>query len=204
MVRIAKSHIFFVDDEPKIREVVGETLKEGGFKVSCFANGIDCLRRLTSQKCDLLITDVKMPEMDGMELLKQVKSISPWLPVLLITGYGDIPTALRAVRAGAANFIEKPLQRDSLLLAIRSVLQQGILRDPLLGESLTKTQMKILRLLLDGNTNKETAKLLHRNVRTIEWHRVRIMRKFGVKTLLELFKRATTMGLVDRWQMNDS
>jgi len=203
MTNSTKLHIFFVDDEPKIREVVGETLESVGFKVSCFACGADCLARLASQRCDLLITDVRMPEMDGVELLTEAKRLVPWIPVLLLTGYGDIPTAVRAIKAGADNFIEKPVDRQTLLSAVESALQQTTYLDPLLGRSLTRTEMRILRLLLDGNSNKETAMLLHRSMRTIAYHRNRIMRKLGVNTVLELFKRATTMGLVDRQQTSN-
>ena len=197
MTNSTKPHIFFVDDEPKIRKVVGETLESVGFKVSCFAGGADCIARLASQRCDLLITDVRMPEMDGVELLTEAKRLVPWIPVLLLTGYGDIPTAVRAIKAGAVNFIEKPVDRETLLSAVESAMEQTTSPDPLLGRSLTKTEMRILRFLMDGNSNKETAKLLHRNIRTIAWHRGRIMRKFGVNTLLELFKRVNTIGLAN-------
>jgi len=193
---IAKRHIFFVDDEPKIRAIVGETLEGVGFKVSCFASAMDCLKELRSQRCDLLITDVRMPEMDGIELLREAKRIAPWLRVLLVTGYGDVPMAVAAFKTGAVDLIEKPLDRETLLSAIESVLKQITPVEPLLGESLTKTEMRVLSLLMDSKGNKGIARLLRRSVRTIETHRCRIMRKFGVDNLLDLFKRATAMGLV--------
>ena len=79
MTSIAKQHIFFVDDNPEVRNVVGRTLKQVGAKVSCFACADDCLEKLRNQKCDLLITDVKMPGMSGIGLLRKVKLIAPWL-----------------------------------------------------------------------------------------------------------------------------
>ena len=193
---IAKRHIFFVDEEPKIRAIVGETLEGVGFKVSCFASAMDCLKELRSQRCDLLITDVRMPEMDGIELLREAKRIAPWLRVLLVTGYGDVPMTVAAFKTGAVDLIEKPLDRETLLSAIESVLKQITPVEPLLGESLTKTEMRVLSLLMDSKGNKGIARLLRRSVRTIETHRCRIMRKFGVDNLLDLFKRATAMGLV--------
>jgi FixJ family two-component response regulator len=198
MIDSKKQHIFFVDDEPKIREVVCDTLEGFGYRVSCFTSGADCLARLVFQRCDLLITDVKMPGMDGIELMKKAKNLAPWLPVLLITDYGDIPMAVNALKAGAVNFIEKPLNRRSLLLATDSALKRVTLNDPvLLGRELTKAEMRVLRLLLEGNSNKEAATLLHRSTRTVEWHRNRIMRKLGTDNLFDLFRRATAMGLLE-------
>jgi DNA-binding NtrC family response regulator len=94
MVNNTKPHIFFVDDEPKMFEVIGEILVELGPKISCFTNAADCLKQLDSQRCDLVITDVKMPGMDGIELLTEIRRSAPWLPVMVITGYGDIQMAV--------------------------------------------------------------------------------------------------------------
>jgi len=195
MTNNAEQHIFFVDDEPKVCKAVGRTLEQLGSKVSCFARAADCLEQLRSQTCDLLITDVKMPEMDGIELLTEARRIAPWLPVLVITGYGDIPMAVKAVKAGALDFIEKPLDRQSFLSTVESILKRNALADPLLGEPLTKTEMKVLRLLLKGKSNKEIARLLHRHRRTIEDHRNNIYCKLGVDNSVDLVKRAAELGL---------
>ena len=192
-----KQHIFFVDDEPKIRQVVGETLEESGFEVSCFSCAADCLERLDSRMCDLLITDVKMPGMDGIELLTEVQRFAPWLPVLLVTGYGDVPMATSAFKAGAVDFVEKPLDRQTLLSAVESVLKQIDPLDPILGKALTRTEKKVLRLIMDGKTNKEIGGLFRRNTRTIEVHRSRIMRKLGVNNAVHLVKRAALLGLFE-------
>ena len=192
-----KQHIFFVDDEPMIRKVVGETLEESGFKVSCFASAADCLEKLRSQACDLLITDVKMPDIDGIELLTEVQHIVPWLPVLLVTGYGDVPMATAAFKAGAVDFIEKPLDKQVLLSAVESALKWINPPDPILGKVLTRTEKKVLRLILDGKSNKEIALLLGRAMRTIEVHRSRIMRKLGVNNAVDLVKRAGALGLLE-------
>jgi len=198
MTNNAKQYnIFFVDDEPKIRGIVNETLEEAGYKVSCFSCATDCLEQLRTQMCNLLITDVKMPEMDGMELLAEAKRIAPWLPVLVITGYGDIPMAVEATKAGAADFIEKPLERQTLLSAIESALRQITLPDSVLGKLLTAAEMRVLRLILDGKSNSEIAFLRHRSARTIEVHRSHIMKKLGVYNVVDLVKRATVMGLVE-------
>lgn len=197
MAEIIEKHIFFLDDEPTVRDVVRETLEDSNFAVSCFGSPFECLSRLRSKKCDLLITDLKMPEKDGIELLKDVRHLAPWVPVLMITGYGDIPTAVKAIKAGAVDFIEKPLDKKNFVRKIRSILKRNVATHPNLGTSLTRTEKKILQLVIDGMSNKEIANLLHRSARTIEVHRAHIMHKLGVDNLVDLVKRVASMGLID-------
>ena len=197
MTNNAKQHIFFVDDEPKVREVVGETLEELGLKVSCFARAADCLEQLSLQRCDLLITDVKMPEMDGMKLLAKARSLAPWLPILVITGYGDIPMAVTAIKAGAVDFIEKPLDKKSFLWKVKSILQQNTFDDSYKGKPLTESEMRVLKLIISGKSNKQIAHIMHRSVRTIEVHRGHLMHKLGVDNVVDLVKRAAMMGLAE-------
>jgi two-component system response regulator FixJ len=189
--------IFFVDDEPKVRKIVARTLEGLGSRVSCFRCAADCLERLRRKSCDLLITDVKMPEMDGIELLIEAKKLIPWIPVLVVTGYGDIPMAVKAVKAGAVDFIEKPFDRQAFILAVESALKQTTPSDPLLGKSLTRAEVKVLHLILAGKNNREIASLLNRSKRTVEVHRSRIMRKVGADNLVSLVKRATVLGLIE-------
>ncbi|MHC4597052.1 MAG: response regulator transcription factor [Planctomycetota bacterium] len=192
-----KQRIFFVDDEPKICEVVGETLEESGYEVSCFTCAADCLEQLRSPACDLLITDVKMPDTDGIELLTEAKHLAPWLPILVITGYGNIPMAVTAIRAGAVDFIEKPLDKKSFLGKVKSILQRSTVDDSHMGKPLTEKEIRVLKLVIDGKSNRQIGYLLHRSVRTIEVHRANIMRKLDVTNLVDLVKRAATMGLVE-------
>ncbi len=197
MTNITKQHVFFVDDEPKVRKMVGRTLEQAGLEVSCFASGGDCLEQLRCRTCDLLITDVKMPEMDGIELLTEVKRIIPSLPVLVITGYGDTRMAVKALKIGALDFIEKPLDRQSFLSAVESALKRNAKIHRLVSGVLTKTEMGVLRLILDGKSNKEIAWLRHRSVRTIEDHRSHIMHKLGVNNLVDLVKQTAVVRIVE-------
>ena len=197
MAYIAKQHVFFVDDEPKVCKVVKETLKDPEIKVSCFTHPSECLSKLRSRKCDLLITDLKMPEMDGIELLKKVKHLAPWIPILMISGYGDIPTAVKAVKSGAVDFIEKPLVKKKFVRKVKLILKKSAFKDTYAGKPLTRTEKKILKLIIDGKRNREIAHLLECSVRTVELHRAHLMRKFGVNTLLDLIKRISAMGLVN-------
>lgn len=190
-----KKHIFLVDDEPEVLKMVGRTLEQAGYEVRCLSEAPDCLEQLRCQPCDLLITDVKMAEMDGIELLAAAKRIIPLLPVLIITGYGDIPMAVRALKSGASDFIEKPLHREGFLLTVKSILTRIASADPRLNKALTRTETEVLRLILDGKSNKEIAHLRHRSVRTIEAHRSHLMRKLGADNLLDLLKQTAAMGL---------
>jgi two-component system response regulator FixJ len=197
MAEEVEKHIFFLDDEPTIREVVRETLQDSNFKVSCFGNPIECLAWLRSKKCDLLITDLKMPEKDGIELLADIQQLVPWVPVLMITGYGDIPTAVKAMKAGAVDFIEKPLEKKNFVRKVKSILKKSVSSHPDLGASLTRAEKKILQFVINGKSNKEIAVMLHRSARTIEVHRAHIMHKLGVDNLVDLVKRVAAMGLID-------
>jgi FixJ family two-component response regulator len=189
-------HIFFVDDEASIRQTVRKTLNGPGTDVTCFASATDCLKHLRSKRCDLLITDIRMPGMDGLELIGHARRIAPWIAVVVVSGYGDIPMAVRALKAGAADFLEKPLSKHGLLSAIESALAQNP-PDPVAGKELTKAERRVLHFILEGKSNKETAEILHRSEKTVEVHRNHIMRKLGADNIVALIKRAAAMGLMD-------
>ena len=189
-------HVFFVDDEPAVRSAASKTLARLGCRVSCFEDAQKCLDELKAHNCDLLITDVKMPGMNGIDLVINARKIIPWLPVLVITGFGDIPMAVRAVKAGAADFIEKPLQWKNFLAAAEAALKKANPENLLKGKQLTKTEMIVLRFILHGKSNKEIANIQHRSIRTIEDHRRNIMRKFDVDNPVDLVKQAAAMGFV--------
>lgn len=187
--------IFFVDDEPQVCKAVSQTLSTlDNCDVQCFESAERCLKALTKCHCDLLITDVNLPGMDGLVLLEEVKRIKPQLAVLLVTGYGDIPMAVKAVKAGALDFIEKPLEEASFLALVQESLEQCSL-DPMSGKLLTKTETVILCHIAEGKSNKEIAYQLNRSVRTIENHRYRLMHKIGASNTVELVKKAMKMGL---------
>lgn len=196
MTKTNDQSIFVVDDEPGVRKVLTKTLERLGVKVRSFASGSDCLKKMCHKRCDLLITDVKMPDMDGLELLTKAKSISPCLKALVLTGYGDVPMAVKAIKMGALDFIEKPVGIERLLHAAALALTRTTTSNPLVGRSLTKTEMKVLELIFEGKTNREIAETLSRSIKTIEVHRKHIMRKFDVNNSMDLTKRAIELGLI--------
>lgn len=202
MAKKYKAHLFIIDDDPCICDLVSLTLEGMGYKCSCFEDADSCLERLAVDKCDLVLTDVRMPEKGGIELLVEVKRSLPWLPVLMMTSYADIPMSVEAVKAGAFNFIEKPLDGQMLLDAVETALRESDLTNILRGKLLTKTEAVILNLILQGRSNRGIAHILHRSVRTIEDHRNHIMRKLDVDNVVDLVKRATALGMVKLPQGN--
>lgn len=191
MVTEAK-HVFFVDDEPNVCLSVDRIFRQIGLDVHVFTRPEDCLEQLRFTPCDLLITDLKMPGMDGMELLGKVKCLMPSLPVLIVTGYGDIATAVKAVKAGAYDFIEKPLSRQVLISAVTSILEETA-ANTAKRKPLTEREMTVLRLILAGKNNREVAALLHRSVKTIDFHRANIMQKLDAHNAVELAERAIAL-----------
>lgn len=189
--------VFFVDDDAGIRRLIAEELKAIDCNVSCFANGEDCLEQLGKQNCNLLITDVKMPGMDGLTLINKARRVAPWVSVMVITGFGDIPMSVRAIKSGAVDFIEKPLDRKSFLHKVKTILKQDDFTDTPAHQMLTNVEKKILKLILEGKGNKQVAYILDRAVRTVERHRSDIMHKFGVDNIVDLVKKAAQTNLDD-------
>jgi two-component system response regulator FixJ len=188
--------VFLVDDEPAVAKAVSLTLQELPCRVTCFTNASDCLNALTTQDCDLLITDVNMPGINGIELLKQAKILRPLLPVLVITGFGEIPAAVQAVKAGALDYLEKPLDEATFLPIVDNALKLHETKENKLNQLLTKTERKILKFVVEGKGNKEIAQLLNCSVRTIENHRYRMTRKLNVDSTASLVRTAIAMGFV--------
>lgn len=187
--------IFFVDDEPGIRKAVSRTLSEIDCKVTCFSTAEECLKALMVDDCGLLITDVSMPGMNGVELLEEINKLRPQLPVLIVTGFGDIPMAVRAVKAGAIDFIEKPLDENTFLPVVEKALKLTYGIDGRGDKILTPSELRILTLICDGMSNKKIASILHRSVRTIENHRHRIMKKLNAENTAELVRIAMKMDI---------
>jgi len=197
MVNNSKECVFLVDNEPLIYNVAEKVFGTLGAEVRYFLNAADCLKSLDDQHCDLLITDVELPDADGVEFISTINELNPRLPVLVVTAHADIPTAVAAVKAGALDVMEKPLDENHFRTKTHTILKTIRQNDPLLEKPLSKSEMRILELVVDARSNKEIAHLLHRSVRTVEVHRSHIMQKLGVNNLVDLVKTAAVMGLVE-------
>jgi two-component system response regulator FixJ len=187
--------IFVVDDDSCIRESLCQCLKNTQFDCTCFEHAEDCLKHIRQNNCDMLITDVVMEGMTGLDLLDEVKRIVPWVPVLVMTSFSEVPVAIRAVKAGAVDFVEKPLDMDDFISLVQSTIKQSDLNNFLKGKPLTKTEKIILNLVLQSKANKEIAGILHRSIRTVEVHRSHIMHKLDVHSIVDLVRRVAAMDL---------
>jgi two-component system, LuxR family, response regulator FixJ len=195
------ARVFVVDDDECIRMAICAILKRAKYDCTCLSDVASCLQELRGQSrdlaegCDLLLTDVKMPGKGGLDLLQEVRASFPWIPVIMMTAYGSIPMSVQAVKTGAFDFIEKPVEEARLLSVVESaLLKEADLHDPLVGKPLTRSERIVLCLILEGISNKRIAYILERSERTIEVHRSRIMRKLGVDNLVDLVKKSTAMG----------
>ncbi|MEN6383910.1 MAG: response regulator [Phycisphaerales bacterium] len=190
--------IYLVDDDEEIRKRLRAEL-EDEFKcyVKCYENGAACLEALQSPQrdCSFLITDVRMPYMDGLTLLKEVKQLRPWLSVLVFTACGNVPLAVNALKSGALDFIEKPFASQVLFPLVSSALDRSLKADEIAGKPLSPSEKEILKLIAEGKSNYQMSALQHRSVRTIERHRYTLMHKLNVTSPAELTKAAIALGL---------
>jgi two-component system, LuxR family, response regulator FixJ len=190
----SRKKVFIVDDEPRVLKAIAQTVAVLGCTITCFASAEECLETLKGESCDLLITDLKMPGMDGLALLNEAKALNPLLPVLVVTAYGDIPVAVKAVKNGAYDFIEKPLDENILIPIITSALEQ---QNPLNQIELNDTEKEILRHVANGLNSKEIGEQLKRSTRAVENLRLRLMRKLSVDNVAGLVKAAIKLNLTD-------
>lgn len=192
--RKTKARVFLVDDDPLLLSTVTVMLESAKYECVAFPGALQCLEEFEPRSCDLLVTDVQIPGMDGIELLHRVKKIAPWIPIIVMTSYADIPIAVQALKEGAFDFIEKPFEVDKFLHVVDLAFKQNRLNDSEAGKSLTKTEQIVLKLILDGMSNRGIAYALERSERTIEVHRSHIMHKLNVDNIVDLVKRASLLG----------
>ena len=194
--------VFVIDDDEGIRQLLHAALDSAGFTTATYASGrafLEVAPRLTSG-CILL--DVRMPEMDGLEVLQELNKRGTRLPVILMSGYADTAIAVQAMKAGAADFIEKPVDIGRLLATIDHALSSKR-RIPLSEISaaakriakLSRRERQVLSGLLAGGINKTIAGDLGISVRTVEIHRARMLDRLGVQSLAEAIRLAVLSGL---------
>ncbi len=193
--------IFVVDDDNAVREALRDLLQEDGRTVEIFASSEAFLDAYRPGRDGCLIVDARMPGIGGLELLQRLKSEGTRLPSIMITGQGDVPMAVEAMKAGAADFIEKPIRRDELFASIERALEhirgseqlvvrQGAAATRLAG--LTVRQHQIMDLVLAGHPSKNIAADLGISQRTVENHRAAVMKKTGSHSLSALIRLALT------------
>jgi FixJ family two-component response regulator len=190
-----KPIIYVVDDDPSVRESTELMLKSVGFNVKTFVSAQDFLKANLQEDLGCLILDVRMPGMSGLDLQEKLVSLKTPLPVIFITGHGTVPMSVRAMKAGAVDFLQKPFEEQDLLDAInRAITQQREKKsekdeaDKLLQriKALTSREYEVFSLLVTGMANKEIAHKLGTSERTVKAHRAQIMEKMNAGSLADL------------------
>jgi len=188
-----KYNIYFIDDEPDILRIVRNTLKDMYF-INCYNNPKRALYKAEKDGCDLLITDMNMPDMDGMTLLKEFRKILPVTPVIILTGYGDVTSAKQAILLGANDFLEKPFDRTNFLDSIQRLLSTYAILKQLVKEyDLSKMQFMMLQHVIIGRGIKESAFLMNRSDRTLESHRYKMMKKMNASSVMDILTHPSVL-----------
>ncbi|MGQ2904801.1 MAG: response regulator transcription factor [Neoaquamicrobium sediminum] len=199
----ATSSVYVVDDDLAIRRSLERLLDAMGFRVISYATPTAFLGVADDLAMGCVLLDLRMPEMDGFEVQARLLLINPELPVIVITAQGDVQTAVRAMKAGAVDFIEKPYSDDALVAAIESALKAGaangraadIAAATVLIDTLSLREREVLEALVAGQPNKIIAFNLGISVRTVEVHRSRMMDRLGVRQLGEAVRLSVLASL---------
>ena len=191
--------IYIVDDNDDVRETLKLLFESVGLDAQDFGSAAEFLDAYPMGQSGCLIADVRMPEMSGLELQKEMAKRSIDLPVIIITGYGDVEMAVNAMKAGAADFIEKPYKEQELLDRVHKAISQNAEKRQESSEEqknreglaqLTPRERQILEYIVDGEPNKRIAHHLGLSEKTIEFHRSNIMKKLEAKSLAELVRKS--------------
>lgn len=191
--------VHLVDDDEAIRRSVGFALKTSGFQVRSYESGVDLLKAGTSLDPGCILLDIRMPGMDGIEVQSALREKGVTLPVIIMTGHGDVSLAVQAMKAGAVDFIEKPFEKAVLLSAIEHAmerLERSTAKHDRADEAavklqaLTPREREVLDGLAKGLPNKTIAYDLGISPRTVEIHRANVMTKLGVRSLSEALRIA--------------
>jgi len=199
------ARIFVVDDDPGMRDSLRFLLEAQGFEAETYASAREFLAAGGAGKSGCLVADVRMPEMNGLELQQHLAGGGSRLSVILMTGHADVPMAVSAMRAGAFDFIEKPFADDALLDSVRRALERARARErtaPAAAPAdvarrlaaLTPREREVLDHLVRGSAHKVIAHALNISPRTIEVHRARIMQKMAARNLAHLVQIMLTGG----------
>ena len=197
--------IHLVDDDDSFRRAIARLLQAAGYAVKQHASAGAFLLALPEAGPGCVVLDVRMPGPSGLDLQEALTRNSVPLPVIFLSGHGDIPMSVRAIKAGAVDFLTKPVKREVLLDAVRTALQSGAearsaneqlraLHECL--EKLTPREKEVFSLVVAGRPNKQIALELGMAERTVKAHRAQVMEKMGVSSLAELVHAADSMGLI--------
>ena len=200
--------VFLVDDDPSVRRALARLIKSAGHQVQTFASAQEFLgTRAGGEKAACLVLDVRMPGITGIELQRQLQALNRNVPIVFMTGHGNIPMSVQAMKAGAVDFLPKPVKDTDLLRAIEQALARAVrdraerneledVRERV--ERLTPREREVMVLVVSGLLNKQIAFELGTVEKTIKVHRARVMEKMQVDSLAHLVRLAEKIGIRDR------
>lgn len=196
--------VCLVDDDPSVLKALDRLLRSAGYRVEAFACPEAFLSAYDREQAGCLLLDLTMPGMSGMEVQQRLNEAGAQLPIVFLTGQGDIPTSVRAIKDGAVDFLTKPVVDEALFAAIREALAKNaadrlsrvelaLIRRRLV--SLTPRELEVLKHVVAGKLNKQIAGELGTVEKTIKVHRARVMQKMKAKSLVELVRLAERVGI---------
>ena len=200
----ATSIVYVVDDDTGIRETLCSLLRSVGLRMEGFASTGEFLACARADEPSCLVLDVRLPGAGGLELQRQLNALCDQIPIIFITGHGDIVMSVRAIKAGAVEFLPKPFRDQDLLDAIHT----AIARDKARRESesrmvtlrdryrtLSPRERQVMAMLLTGQLNKQIGAMIGASESTVKVHRMQVMRKMGASSLVELIRMADSLGI---------
>jgi FixJ family two-component response regulator len=191
--------VYIVDDDPDMRDSLAWLMSTVGLTVATFSSADQFLREFIPNGPGCLVFDVRMPGTSGLDLFEILTSRNEGMPVIFITAHADVPMAIRAMKSGAVEFVEKPFNRQTLLEKIQRAIKDDIARRALLADreaiqarfrTLTDKEREVLNLIMDGRPNKAIANLLDITPRAVEMRRASLMRKLGTRSVVEMMRLA--------------
>lgn len=196
--------VYLLDDEPEMVKALTRLLRAKRFHVRGFVSVEAFLKAYSPQETACLVLDVAMPELDGLELQRRLSQHDILLPIIFLTGHGDIPMSVRAIKAGATDFLTKPVDAAALIAAVRVALQAAETRRETFAETellkarlakLTPREREVMQHVVAGQLNKQIAADLGTGEQNIKLHRAHIMEKMGVESLADLVRAAERLGV---------
>jgi FixJ family two-component response regulator len=181
----SRDTVFVIDDDPAVRQSLRWILESADIAVEAFGTAHEFLHSGAANRPGCLVLDVRIPGMSGLDLQEQLAAQGVTLPVIVISGHGDVAAAVRAMKAGALDFLEKPFTDEHLLSRVRQALTLGQQRRE--GRA---RRAEVMQLVVSGKANKQIASLLGRSPKTVEIHRANVMKKMEVDSLAELVRIA--------------
>lgn len=188
-------YVYIVDDEQKVRDSLSKFLRLYGFKVKAYADAESYLHELDQDEIGCLISDIDMKDMDGLQLQRRLNEIKCIRPTIFITGHANVDIAVRAMKLGAVDFIEKPFDPDELAAKIGAAIDLFAERITILGcyRLLTKKEIEVFKHVAKGGKNRDIAEKLFISIPTVEAHRSRVMKKMQAGSLSELVKMSVLL-----------